>query len=531
MNALGTTLPRWIYWLGLAGVLALAAWMRFSGLDAFSLTLDESTLVEAARGVLERGYPSLYVGTMEVKLATYELVPYFIAASMALLGESDFALRLPSALFGILTAGLVFHGAWKWFGVRAAILAGLIYAVSPWAIHWAQNCFHPAQGQFFVLLTVMQAWRLMREDPAPPSAYYIAAGLFACTYLSWEGSGFLLPILLCLALVMKWGQWRWFGHRHLWGAIGLIVLTVVAQGVRRVMLQVDYLMVGSGKSDVSLPQLAFTKTVYAPYYYLDHFFGTESQLVLSVIFAAGLFLALRSWNMRYVYGFSVLAVLFMTNFLGFYNAHYIYFLLPVFIIAVAAAMVALIDTTSPTGGARLVSTRIGHAASVAILLGLVVAYSTSYGLKFHELGSTYANPVRTDVRAGLAGIDYRGLAQQLAQRQRPGDIVVVAAPLALKHYTGYGGDYFLQTITGRKVIFDPGHTLPRYVDKYAGNPVLRTPEEFRNMLAAHERVWIYGAPFWGLEQVVDADLMDDLVKNATPVAETYDAKLYLWTRG
>ena len=68
---------RWAYWAAALLVVIVAAIQRLTGLSDFSLTLDESTLVEAAKGVLERGEPSLYVGSMLVLLATYELVPYF----------------------------------------------------------------------------------------------------------------------------------------------------------------------------------------------------------------------------------------------------------------------------------------------------------------------------------------------------------------------------------------------------------------------------------------------------------------------
>ncbi len=516
------------YWLAAGLILLVSLVERLTGLDGFSLTLDESTLVETAKGVLERGVPSLYVGTMRVDLATYELVPYFIASSISIFGISDFTLRLPTALFGVLTTMVAFHAGWRLFDWRVGVLVGLLYGLSPWAEHWAHNLFHPSQTQFFVLLTALQVRRLLQDDCVPVRTYYLAAFLFSCAYLSWEGSGFVLPILLIVAMIMRWGQWNWLKSPHLWVASGIVILVVALQGIRRVLLQADYLMVGAGKSDVSLPQLVFTKTNYSPYYYLWNFFATEFHLVLTVIFVLGLVFAARHWNLRFFYAFTILAVFFMTNFLGYYNAHYIYYLLPIFLIAASAATIKFVDYFASGMSSGLNSVRIGYQVSELALLLLVLAFSTSAGLRFNYLGEEYRNPLRSDVRKELAGIDYRGLSNELMKYYRPGDVVIALAPLALRHYSGIDGDYFLQTITDRKVIYDPGNKDPVYLDKYVGNAVIRTKEEFAEILAKNNRVWIYASPFGGFKEIVEKELLEFMQKRMKVMGEAYDGKLYLW---
>lgn len=518
----------WLYGAAALLVVAVAMVQRLSGLDDFSLTLDESTLVEAAKGVLQRGEPSLYVGTMLVQFATYELVPYFIAATIALFGLSDFALRLPTAIFGILTTYVVFHAGWRLLGWRTGLLAGFLYALSPWAIHWAHNLFHPSQTQFFVLLTALQVRRLLQDDHVPVRTYYLAAFLFSCAYLSWEGSGFVLPILLIVALIMRWGRWEWLRSPHLWIASAIVILVVAAQGVRRVLLQVDYLMVGSGKSDVSLPQLVFTKTTYSPYYYLWNFFCAEFHLVLTGVFILGLGMAARHWNLRFFYSFTLLAIFFMTNFLGYYNAHYIYYLLPIFILSASGGGIMLIEHLTAGYAHGPYTLKLVRWSALPAFIVLVISFSVSQGLKFHNLGKDFRNPMRTDVREELAGIDYRGLSAELMQHYRPGDIVIALAPLALRHYTGIDGEYFLQTITDRKVIYDPGSDVPVYLDKYVGNAVLRTEEEFYEVLRRNRRVWVYAAPFGGFKEIVQPELLDFLQRKLKIVNETFDGKLYLW---
>lgn len=516
------------FWAPASAIVALAAAMRLSGLDAFSVTLDEATMGEMAKGVMARGYPSLYVGTMEVPLATYELVPFFLALSISLLGFSDFSIRLPSALFGIFTTILVLALGKKWFNRRTGLLAGLLYGLSPWAIHWSQNCFHPSQTQFFVLLTLIPVHRLLSEEQIPARTHYLAAGSFSCAYLSWEGSGFVLPILLCVALMMRWGKWDWLKNRHLWIASGLLLLVMFAQGLRRVLLNVGYLMVGSGKSDLSLPQLVFTETSYSPYYYLKNFLGTESHLLLTLVFIAGSCFVRRDNNLRFLYALTILAIAFMTNFLAYYNAHYIYYLLPVFLLAVAAATVRILDALPGPTAPGLLSLRAAHAVAGFMLLGLVFAYATPYGLRLSELSEDFRNPVRRDLRREIAGIDYRQLATILMNHYEPGDVVISAAPLAMRHYAGIDGDYFLQTITGRKVIFDPNVRHLYYRDKYAGNPVLRSQQELDEVLSRYQRVWLYAAPYGGFKDIVHKEILDFIQNNMEVISETFDGRLYLW---
>ena len=522
----------WCHVISAALVSAVAAYLRFTGLGESSLTLDESTMAEFAKGVMANGYPSIFVGSMEVPLATYELVPYSIAAAMSLFGVSDFAARLPSAAFGTATAVLIYVLGARWFDWRVGLSAGLFYALSPWAIYWAHNCFHPNQTQFFALLTAVQVRAILANDHVPTRTYYLAALCFICTYLSWEGSGFLLPILLVVAFIMRWGRWQWLNRPHLWIASIIVVAVVVAQGVRRSLLQTGYLMVGSGKSDMSLPQLVFTESGYNPFYYVSIIFGIESHIVLGAVFVLGLALLLRDWNIRFVYLYTLVAIVCMTNLLGYYNSHYIYYVLPAFFLAVAAAVVMGLDVLLRQGGAmvRLASVRVLHGGIVVAAVALLLASTTPYGLKPYHMADTYKAPRVFQFRLGLAGIDYRGLAYSLRDHYRAGDKIIAMTPLALRFYTGLGGDYFLQSITGRKVVFDPNAPTPVYVDKFAGNPVLRSRADLEDVLARHPRVWLFAVPFFGYTDVVDKDLQAFINSNFRVVTESYDGRLYLWER-
>jgi len=388
------------------------------------------------------------------------------------------------------------------------------------------NAFHPGQAQFLGFLTVVRAFPLLSLERTRPRDYYIAALCFVFAYLSWEGIGFLLPVIFLTGLIVNWGRWAWLRQRHLWISVAGVFVVVVAQGIRRVLLQVDYLMVGSGKSEVSMPQLVFTHVDYQPWFYLNNFFAMESHLALSAVFALGLLVLGRSWNLRFVYAVVLGAVFFLTNFLPFSSAHYLYWILPMFLIGVSAATFALADAMFE----RAQGLRTSRAA-VAVMLALVLLFelagTSSAGFRFYD-ASAWEDMDRPDIRQGLAEADYRGLAEAMNKQHRPGDVIVTLAALPMDLYGGTKGDYFLQSITGQKVVYDPGAEAPRYVDKYAGNPVLRSRAELEDLLYHHHRVWLLIAPYSVFTKIQDADLIDFVRTRMDAVAETNDGYLYLW---
>lgn len=517
----------WLGWPAAVAVALLAALLRLRGIDGFSLTLDEATIVEFARGVLARGYPYVMVGSMEVPLATYELLPYPIALSMLLFGFSDFAVRLPAVLFGTATTLLVHASAARWFDRRSALLAALLYALSPWAIHWGHNAFHPAQAQFFAFLTVIRAHPLLLGRVVRMRDYYLTALCFVLAFLSWEGIGFLLPVLFATGIVLNGSRWQWLWRGHLWAAMGLIAAVVVLQGLRRVLLQASYLMVGSGKSEVSLPQLAFTHLDYDPWFYVQQFFGMESHVVLSAVFVCALPWLRHSPALRYVYAVLLGAVFFLTNFLSFSSAHYLYWVFPLFVIAVAATTAFIGERL--LAGAPGPAARAAGMASLVLLLALELGSASAYGLRLYRLPVSVDSD-RNDYRLGLAGVDYRGPLETFRRDYRPGDVVITLAGMPMDLYAGTSGDYFLQSVTGQKVIYDPGAGLPRYVDKYVGNPVLRSRAELEDLLYRHRRVWLFVAPAGMFTKLQDAELIAFVKQRLKPVAESYDSALYLWSR-
>jgi hypothetical protein len=102
-------------------IVAVGAGLRFWGLGAVGLHGDEETMAMPTQHIVEHGTPILPSG-MFYPRALGQL--YLMAASVAAFGETEWALRLPSALCGVLLIVLA------WF-------AGRRFLTPPWNLAFA----------------------------------------------------------------------------------------------------------------------------------------------------------------------------------------------------------------------------------------------------------------------------------------------------------------------------------------------------------------------------------------------------------
>ena len=327
----------------LIGLIAIGAFLRIHNLDAQSLYHDEVHMVTYVQGLLEKGYPHKMIGPIERPLATYELTPYPIALSVMLLGMSDFALRLPAALFGIMTIPLIFFVGQQVFDRRVGFLAAAVYTFCPQAVIWAQYLWHPQQTQFLALLTSYLFYQAIRSTRISPRYLYPATVAFVATYLSWEGAGFFLPALGLGVAVVKGRDLSWLRDKHLWIAVGLVSLAVGLQLIRRLLLQIQYLVVGQGLSDVSMPTLYFLDPMYDPTFYLKNFLWLENNAILTLLVIVMLPLLFKHQGSTYYCSLLFSIIFLMTNTLSNSAIRYVYYLQPFLILSSSVAVLLIID--------------------------------------------------------------------------------------------------------------------------------------------------------------------------------------------
>jgi hypothetical protein len=517
---------------GVLVAIALAGfYARASDIGFMSLDHDEVSMVKMARGILETGYPHAKIGSITKRLTTYELVPYPIAASALVFGWKDWAVRLPALVFGTLTIYFVGLAGTRMLGRRAGILAALILAFLPWSIQWSRNAFYPAQTQLFALMTFWFFYEALQTQPWSRRYLTLTTIFFCLTYLSWEGAGFILPALMILAVVMRPGDWSWLRHTHLWRCLGVTVLVVLLQQLHRMASGSSYLVVGSGLADLGLPQPYFLNPMYDPLFYVRSFLGLENLVALSLMGLVGLIFCWRRPGVRYAGGVVVTLIVLYTNLLGAYASRYALFYMPLLVLAAAGVCVAIGDGLSScalwAGTRRWLS-----AAGTAKLgfAGLLFVASSGIGLDLYRLSSSPARPTER-TRMGVYNIDYRGASRFVKEQVRPGDAVIPAVPHTYEFYTGSSGDFFVNTLMAQRVVYDAGLPVPRYTDRFGGNPVLRDLSEFQDAVLRKNRVWVIAAPYPIFAASNDRSLLDFLSQNARVVYESYEARVFLLQAG
>ena len=523
--------PNQFSWAIFLVILLFAGVIRFIGIDDNSLLQDESTMLEFTKGLLKNGYPTLNRAGSDRPMATYELVPYFIAPMVLLFGWTETAVRLPAMIFSLGTITLIFVSGKSWFSNRVALWAAFLYAISPWAIYWSQNCFYPSQVQFFAMLSTFLVFRFLKEEQVPTRHYYYMAISLCLTYLSWEASGLVFMVYAALLIWLRWGRWNYLWNPHTWLALVLVATIVMGQLVRRSLLRIPYLGIGSSRASISSPQIAMNQPTFDPIYYVDAIFGSEQLVILSIFFLLGMFFLRSNWNLRFVYGFVFLLIGIYTLLLPVQAIRYVYVVLPVFIIAVSAATFYLIDWAFENRGLdRYFTTRVAKPVLLAIFISIQFLTVSRSGLNLSELRQGYSNIGPWELRPDIQGVDFRYAIHALEREYQPGDIVIARGPFLLHAYMGIKGDYAIQEITASLVVYEPDQELPYYTDKWLGNPVLRNVTELKDVLLKNNRVWFLAIPFGPAKSSLGDELYNFIKEWMTLMDEGHNVRLYLWDR-
>ena len=143
-------------WIILAALVALAAVLRFAGLGKQPLWLDEASTAEFAARPL---YDCIFADTQHPPL--FDVLLHF---SIRVFGASDAALRIPSAIFGVLLVPVVWVLARRFAShslfLRSASAA--LTAASPFLIYLSQEA---RSYSLFILLSACATLAFLRLMP------------------------------------------------------------------------------------------------------------------------------------------------------------------------------------------------------------------------------------------------------------------------------------------------------------------------------------------------------------------------------
>ena len=253
--------------LAVGVITAIAAALRIALVDAQGLRLDEATTLSQARTPL---------GELWVQLASHNVhVPLHhtvMHAWVALMGDTEVALRVPSVLLGVAAVPLLWAIARRLAGDGAALFAAALAATSPFLVwHSDEARMYPLLLAVGLCATLLLLNALAGGGRLRWSAYALALAL------SWYTHYFalVLPIAhlaMALALGTTIRQWR------AW-------LAAVAVAI---MLYVPWLALLFVQRIVQTPEAAFDNgaaaaavTPFAAIYFVLTFFAGYAPVALA----------------------------------------------------------------------------------------------------------------------------------------------------------------------------------------------------------------------------------------------------------
>ncbi|HEV8049305.1 MAG TPA: glycosyltransferase family 39 protein [Thermoplasmata archaeon] len=212
---LGMPVSRWIRtpsgvtFLVIAAFMIVGAYDRLHALGALSLWNDEAQSTLVSFTILQHGYPVI---TAKHLVNDYEpLYPYLEAGSIAILGHSNFAYRLPAALLGIASIPLAYYIGSRLRDRYVGLTLAAMMALSSEFTAWSR------QARWYILIVVLMAGAFLvamtwARTPSAKRRRYLLLGLFGLSVLIGLSSIglFLLYIPAVLVGILTYATFRWW---------------------------------------------------------------------------------------------------------------------------------------------------------------------------------------------------------------------------------------------------------------------------------------------------------------------------------
>ena len=201
----------------LALILALAAFLRLYRLDLIDVRFDEASALQLALGIA-RGH-LLPVAPFSGSVANHPPVYLYLMALPYLFTRDFMTVAAFRVLLDVLAIALCWWLCRRFFNLRVAILACVLFAVAPWAIQFARKVWLAPVPLFSVILLFGLLEALQRRNPW---GWAIVGGGLALCVGAHLSAVYLVPVVV-IALIIGWRTLRLVPV-----LIGLALISVMA---------------------------------------------------------------------------------------------------------------------------------------------------------------------------------------------------------------------------------------------------------------------------------------------------------------
>lgn len=192
----------------LAAVITLGLLVRVVSLESFpaGLNADEAAIGYNAWSLINTGkdehgasWPLVFRSFDDYKPPIYF---YLVLPFVYFLDLTVLAVRLPSAIMGTISIWLVYQLAQRLFrkNYYPSIIATLIFATSPWAIHFSRGGWEVNAALFFILLGIYAFLKSLKNS----KFIYLFVFSFAISLYTYHSARLISPFLALALVVIYW---------------------------------------------------------------------------------------------------------------------------------------------------------------------------------------------------------------------------------------------------------------------------------------------------------------------------------------
>lgn len=188
-------------------ILLIAFFFRFWNLTKYPvhLTMDEVAIGNNAYSILKTGmdewgvrYPMAFksVGDYKPPVNVYLTVP-----SIAIFGLTEYAIRFPVAIIGVLSAiVMIFLARQLGMSLIESFFAGFFIAVSPWHMHFSRASFEAVSALFFFItgFSLFLYWMKKRKSYLA----ILSAASFSLSVWTYHSERVFVPIFVLIFLAL-----------------------------------------------------------------------------------------------------------------------------------------------------------------------------------------------------------------------------------------------------------------------------------------------------------------------------------------
>lgn len=217
-----------LIWIIIAFSALIRLWIL--GSNPPHLTPDEASIGYNAYSILKTGrdeygsfLPVIFKSFGDYKPGLYI---YLAVPSVAVFGLTEFAVRLPSALSGIMSVYLIFLIVLELFkNKKLALISAFVASITPWLVYFSRGAWEVNTALTLTLAGIYFFLRSLKDS----KNFILSAVFFALTLTSYQGAKLSTGIAVLILGILYWKDIFKFEKKHIY--LSVIAAAIIASPI------------------------------------------------------------------------------------------------------------------------------------------------------------------------------------------------------------------------------------------------------------------------------------------------------------